>query len=78
MAFGPFFIILGYMKENSLFVEKYRSKTLDEYVGNEQLKQIVEKYIKKFKWISLTNNTSDAIHLPGSKVIQAYEHKNTR
>ena len=45
MAFGPFFIILGYMKENSLFVEKYRSKTLDEYVGNEQLKQIVEKYI---------------------------------
>jgi DNA polymerase III delta prime subunit len=33
------------MKENSLFVEKYRSKTLDEYVGNEQLKQIVEKYI---------------------------------
>jgi DNA polymerase III delta prime subunit len=33
------------MKENSLFVEKYRSKTLDEYVGNEQLKQIVAKYI---------------------------------
>jgi len=33
------------MKENSLFVEKYRSKTLDEYVGNEQLKQIVQKYI---------------------------------
>ena len=45
MAFGPFFIILGYMKENSLFVEKYRSKTLDEYVGNEQLKQIVHQYI---------------------------------
>ena len=35
------------MKENSLFVEKYRSKTLDEYVGNEQLKQIVAQYIKK-------------------------------
>ena len=33
------------MKENSLFVEKYRSKTLDEYVGNEQLKQIAQKYI---------------------------------
>jgi DNA polymerase III delta prime subunit len=33
------------MKKNSLFVEKYRSKTLDEYVGNEQLKQIVAKYI---------------------------------
>ena len=34
------------MKENSLFVEKYRSKTLDEYVGNEQLKQIVHQYLK--------------------------------
>jgi len=45
LAFGPFFIIFGYMKENSLFVEKYRSKTLDEYVGNEQLKQIVHQYI---------------------------------
>jgi len=46
LAFGPFFIILGYMKkEHSLWVEQYRSKTLDEYVGNEQLKQIVSKYI---------------------------------
>ena len=32
---------------NSLFVEKYRSKVLDEYVGNEQLKQIVSQYINK-------------------------------
>ncbi len=46
MAFGPFFIILGYMKENSLFVEKYRSQTLEDYVGNEQLKQIIGKYIE--------------------------------
>jgi len=45
LAFGPFFIILSYMKENSLFVEKYRSKVLDEYIGNEQLKQIVSQYI---------------------------------
>jgi len=35
------------MKMNSLFVEKYRSKVLDEYVGNEQLKQIVSQYIAK-------------------------------
>jgi len=41
-----FFIILSYMKENSLFVEKYRSKALSEYVGNKQLKQIVLQYIK--------------------------------
>ena len=47
MAFGPFFIIFGYMKENSLFVEKYRSKTLEDYIGNEQLKSIVAQYIEK-------------------------------
>ncbi len=35
------------MKINSLFVEKYRSKVLDEYVGNEQLKQIVSQNIDK-------------------------------
>ena len=46
MVNQAFFIIIGYMKENSLFVEKYRSKTLDEYIGNEQLKQIVNKYIQ--------------------------------
>ena len=34
------------MKENSLFVEKYRSKTLEDYVGNDQLKQIISKYIE--------------------------------
>jgi replication factor C small subunit len=34
------------MKENSLFVEKYRSKALSEYVGNDQLKQIILQYIK--------------------------------
>jgi replication factor C small subunit len=41
-----FFVILGYMKEHSLFVEKYRSQTLEDYVGNEQLKQIIGKYIE--------------------------------
>lgn len=47
MGNQAFFIILGYMKMNSLFVEKYRSKVLNEYVGNEQLKQIVSQYIDK-------------------------------
>ena len=32
-------------KEHSLWVEQYRSKVLDEYIGNEQLKQIVSQYI---------------------------------
>ena len=44
---GHFLLSLCYMKENSLYVEKYRSKTLDEYVGNEQLKSIVAQYIEK-------------------------------
>jgi glycosyltransferase involved in cell wall biosynthesis len=35
---------------------------------------IVEDFIKKYNYISLVNKTSEAIHLPGSKVIQAF-HK---
>ena len=35
------------MREHKLYVEKYRSKVLDEYVGNETLKQVVEKYINQ-------------------------------
>ena len=30
---------------NSLWVEKYRPKKLDEYVGNEHLKQKVSDYL---------------------------------
>lgn len=33
-------------KEHSLWVEQYRSKVLEDYVGNEQLKQIIGKYIE--------------------------------
>ena len=31
---------------NSLWVEKYRPRTLDEYVGNEHLKEKVSDYLK--------------------------------
>mgnify|MGYP000181630839 FL=1 len=34
-------------KENSLWVEKYRPKNLDSYVGNENLKKKVSRYIKE-------------------------------
>jgi glycosyltransferase involved in cell wall biosynthesis len=34
---------------------------------------IVEEFSVKYSWISLINKTSDAIHLPGSKVIQAFQ-----
>lgn len=34
--------------------------------------EIVQEFAKEHSWISLINKTSDAIHLPGSKVIQAF------
>ena len=34
---------------------------------------IVLAFAQKYPWISLVNKTSDAIHLPGSKVIQAFQ-----
>ena len=35
--------------------------------------EIVSDFAKKYPWITLVNKTSDAIHLPGSKVIQAFQ-----
>ena len=35
--------------------------------------EIVLNFAEKYPWISLINKTSDAIHLPGSKVIQAFQ-----
>ncbi len=35
------------MKEHILLVEKYRSKTLDEYVGNENVKLTISKYLEQ-------------------------------
>ena len=32
-------------KEHSLLVEKYRSKTLDEYVGNDHIKKQIQSYL---------------------------------
>ncbi|MFN3969271.1 glycosyltransferase [Flavobacterium sp.] len=34
---------------------------------------IIQSFCDKYPWISLVNKTSDAIHLPGSKVIQAFQ-----
>lgn len=33
-------------KVHSLWVEKYRSKTLNDYVGDKQLKELIQKYIE--------------------------------
>lgn len=35
--------------------------------------EIVERFSANYPWITLINKTSDAIHLPGSKVIQAFQ-----
>ncbi|MCG2611386.1 glycosyltransferase family 2 protein [Flavobacterium sp. SM15] len=35
--------------------------------------EIVQEFAQKHSWITLVNKTSDAIHLPGSKVIQAFQ-----
>ena len=35
--------------------------------------EIVSAFAKEYPFISLMNKTSDAIHLPGSKVIQAFQ-----
>lgn len=34
---------------------------------------IINSFVLKYSFISLVNKTSDAIHLPGSKVIQAFQ-----
>ena len=35
--------------------------------------EIVKGFSEKHSWITLVNKTSDSIHLPGSKVIQAFQ-----
>ena len=35
------------MKENTLLVEKYRPSTLEHYVGNENIKEVIQKYLNQ-------------------------------
>lgn len=41
--------------------------------STDKTKEIINGFIEKYSFISLVNKTSDAIHLPGSKVIQAFQ-----
>ncbi len=41
--------------------------------STDNTQQIIQSFCDKYPWISLVNKTSDAIHLPGSKVIQAFQ-----
>jgi glycosyltransferase involved in cell wall biosynthesis len=41
--------------------------------STDKTEEIVLAFAKKYPFISVVNKTSDAIHLPGSKVIQAFQ-----
>ena len=41
--------------------------------STDKTEEIILEFAKKHPFISLVNKTSDAIHLPGSKVIQAFQ-----
>lgn len=41
--------------------------------STDKTEEIILTFVKKHSFISLVNKTSEAIHLPGSKVIQAFE-----
>ncbi|WP_333695710.1 glycosyltransferase [Flavobacterium sp.] len=40
--------------------------------STDKTREIVQSFVDKYSFISLVNQTSEAIHLPGSKVIQAF------
>lgn len=42
--------------------------------STDKTEKIINDFAKKHSWITIVNTTSDSIHLPGSKVIQAF-HK---
>lgn len=41
--------------------------------STDKTEEVVLTFAEKYQFISLVNKTSDAIHLPGSKVIQAFQ-----
>ena len=41
--------------------------------STDKTEDVVKTFVSKYPFISVVNKTSDAIHLPGSKVIQAFQ-----
>lgn len=41
--------------------------------STDKTEEIVNSFVEKYSFITAVNKTSDAIHLPGSKVIQAFQ-----
>ncbi len=40
--------------------------------STDKTEEIIQSFVEKYSFITLVNKTSEAIHLPGSKVIQAF------
>lgn len=40
--------------------------------STDKTQEIVERFMEEHHWLTIVNNASSAIHLPGSKVIQAF------
>ena len=41
--------------------------------STDKTEEIVNSFVEKYSFISVVNKSSDAIHLPGSKVIKAFQ-----
>lgn len=41
--------------------------------SSDRTEEIVQSFVSKYSFITMVNKTSEAIHLPGSKVIQAFQ-----
>ena len=41
--------------------------------STDKTEEIIQSFVEKYSFITLVNKTSEAIHLPGSKVIQAFK-----
>jgi glycosyltransferase involved in cell wall biosynthesis len=41
--------------------------------SNDQTPQIIQQYVQEFSWIQSIDRKSENVHLPGSKVIQAFQ-----
>lgn len=41
--------------------------------STDETPKIVHSFLQQYPWISLINNSSESIHLPGSKVIRAFQ-----
>ena len=81
-GWGAFYIIIPAYNE-----EKFISQTLQSLVAQtvlpnkvvvvndnstDKTPEIIQEFVDKYNWIEMITRKSDAIHLPGSKVINAF------